>query len=132
MPQVRILSSGPHKESCPMWAVLFVLFCATVFVCGGLRAKQGTCFGGTRGAPPVAGGATRVSGRGLCATQPFWRQGAHRAPQQGCRRFESCHPDQASGHNGFRYDHSFFIVITTTIDSISIANTASFRYRVPS
>ena len=24
MPQVRILSSGPRKENCPLWAVLFV------------------------------------------------------------------------------------------------------------
>ena len=38
---------------------------------------------GARGALPVAGGATRASGRGLCATQAHRRQGAHRAPQTG-------------------------------------------------
>ena len=35
-----------------------------------------------RGAPPGAGGATRASGRGRCATQVHRRQGAHRVPQQ--------------------------------------------------
>ena len=57
MPQVRILSSGPRKENCPLRAVLFV-FSYRRIVRSILRAKQGACFGGTRRPPPVADEAT--------------------------------------------------------------------------
>ena len=39
-----------------------------------------------------------------------------------CRRFESCHPDQASSHNGFRYDYFFFFAYYEHLSQI-----ASFR-----
>ena len=50
-----------------------------IFPCAKIGATR---MWGAMGAPPVAGGATRASGRGRQMTKPRCRQGSCRAPQQ--------------------------------------------------
>ena len=67
MPQVRILSSGPHKENCPLWAVLFVFSCYGVEYAASCEQSKALALGNEATA---AGGGVKGAERVAAASSP--------------------------------------------------------------